>query len=208
MKEFKNKNIKKFYFLNFNILKLLSSIKKINKIIKKKKISTIYAIGLYPGLIASVVKIFCRVKIITTKRNEMNFFNRIKYFPVLLFMLFNAKRKQRAIPVIKSLDNTTVAFTQTIASLYLKENDHKNLVDKKIAYFLEKIRTKFLLDTNNLNKDFIEILAAKSGNEISNTKYLINTIITLNKRSECTKEELLVLHKMIDNFLKKQEYGN
>ena len=85
-KEFKNKNIKKFYFLNFNILKLLLSIKKIKDIIKKKNISTIYAIGLYPGFIASLVKIFCRVKIITTKRNEMSFFSRIKYFPALLFM--------------------------------------------------------------------------------------------------------------------------
>lgn len=122
---------------------------------------------------------------------------------VLLFMLFNARRKQRAIPIIHPLENTTVAFTQTISSMYLKEQDHKNLVDKKITFFLEKIRTKYLLDTNNLNKDFITNLAAKSGNEIKKTNYLINTIITLHKKHECTQEELLVLHKMIDNFLKK-----
>lgn len=121
---------------------------------------------------------------------------------VLLFMLFNARRKQRAIPVIHPLENTTVAFTQTIASLYLKEQDHKNLVDKKIGYFLEKVRTKYLLNTTKLNKDFIHNLASKSGNEIRNTKYLINTIITLDKKSECTQEELLVLHKMIANFFK------
>ena len=122
---------------------------------------------------------------------------------VLLFMLFNARRKQRAIPIIHPLENTTVAFTQTISSLYLKEQNHKNLVDKKIAFFLEKVRSKYLLNTSNLNKDFIENLAAKSDNEIRNTKYLINTIITLNKKTECTQEELLVLHKMISNFFKK-----
>lgn len=121
---------------------------------------------------------------------------------VLLFMLFNARRKQRAIPVIHPLKNTTVAFTQTIASLYLKEQNHKNLVDKKITFFLEKVRTKYLLNTNNLNKEFIHNLALKSGNEIRNTKYLVNTIITLHKKSECTQEELLVLHKMIANFFK------
>jgi hypothetical protein len=121
---------------------------------------------------------------------------------VLLFMLFNARRKQRAIPVIHPLENTTVAFTQTISSLYLKEEDHKNLVDKKIAFFLEQVRSKYLLNTNNLNKDFIQHLAAKSDNKIQNTKYLINTIITLHKRSECSEEELLGLHKMIDNFFK------
>ncbi|WP_341220550.1 DUF4350 domain-containing protein [Polaribacter atrinae] len=121
---------------------------------------------------------------------------------VLLFMLFNARRKQRPIPVIEPLKNSTVAFTQTIANLYLKEQDHKNLVDKKIAYFLEKVRSKYLLDTTNLNSDFIEKLASKSGNELQKTKYLVNTIITLNKKPECIEEELIVLHKMIENFLK------
>jgi hypothetical protein len=120
-----------------------------------------------------------------------------------LFMLFNARRKQRAIPVINPLENTTIAFTQTISSLYLKEQDHKNLVDKKTAYFLEKVRTKYLLNTTNLNNDFMLLLTAKSGNEIRNTKYLINTIITLSKKSESSEEELLVLHKMIDNFFNK-----
>lgn len=122
---------------------------------------------------------------------------------ILLFMLFNARRKQRAIPIIKPLENTTVAFTQTISSLYLKEEDHKNLADKKIAYFLEKVRTKYLLNTNNLNQNFIQILASKSGNKIQNTKYLVNTIITLNNKSECSKEEILVLHKMIEKFFNK-----
>ncbi|QXP67811.1 DUF4350 domain-containing protein [Polaribacter sp. AHE13PA] len=122
---------------------------------------------------------------------------------LLLFMLFNARRKQRPIPIINPLQNSTVEFTQTIANLYLKEQDHKNLVDKKIAYFLEKVRSKYLLDTSNLNTDFIEKLASKSGNDLQRTKYLVNTIITLNKKTECLEEELIVLHKMIENFLNK-----
>jgi hypothetical protein len=144
----------------------------------------------------SVFKYFLQHKTLT-------WFLVVSMVGILLFMLFNARRKQRAIPVINPLENTTVAFTQTISSLYLKEQDHKNLVDKKIAYFLEKVRTKYLLDTSNLNTDFIKNLAAKSNNKLQNTKYLINTIITLNKKSECTQEELLVLYKMIENFFKK-----
>ena len=101
------------------------------------------------------------------------------------------------------LKNNTIAFTQTISSLYLKEQNHKNLVDKKIKYFLEKVRTKYFLDTNNLNKEFIQKLASKSGNKLQNTRYLVNTIITLDKKSECTQEELLTLHKMISIYFKK-----
>jgi hypothetical protein len=149
----------------------------------------------------SIFKFFLEHKTLT-------WFLIVSFIGVLLFMLFNARRKQRAIPVINPLENTTIAFTQTIASLYLKEQDHKNLVDKKTVYFLEKVRTKYLLNTTNLNKDFIRLLAAKSGNEIRNTTYLINTIITLSKKSECSEEELLVLHKMIDNFFNKKANGN
>ena len=136
------------------------------------------------------------------QHETLTWFLAISSIGVFLFMLFNARRKQRAIPILKPLENTTIAFTQTISSLYLKENDHKNLVDKKIAFFLEKVRTKYLLNTNNLNKDFIEKLASKSGNKLHNTKYLINSIIALNKKTECSEEELLVLHKMIEKFFK------
>ncbi|WP_298777430.1 DUF4350 domain-containing protein [uncultured Polaribacter sp.] len=137
------------------------------------------------------------------EHEALTWFLVVSLIGLLLFMLFNARRKQRVIPEINPLENTTLDFTQTISSLYLKENDHKNLVDKKIAFFLEKVRSKYLLNTNNLNKDFINKLALKSGNKIHQTKYLINTIITLNRKEECSAEELLVLHKMIDNFFKK-----
>ncbi|GAB7256472.1 hypothetical protein [Polaribacter sp. OB-PA-B3] len=137
------------------------------------------------------------------KHPTLTWFLYISIIGLLLFMLFNARRKQRAVPVIKPIKNTTVAFTQTISNLYLSEEDHKNLVDKKITFFLEKVRSKYLIDTANLNADFIKKLAAKSGNEHQKTKYLIHTIITLNKKTECSKEQLIVLHKMIENFLKK-----
>lgn len=127
----------------------------------------------------------------------------VSLFGLLLFMLFNARRKQRAIPIIKPLENSTIEFAHTIANLYLKEEDHKNLVDKKTIYFLEKIREKYLIDTSNLNAKFIERLALKSNNDLSSTKYLINTIIALNKKEDCTESDLIVLNKMIENFFKK-----
>jgi len=134
---------------------------------------------------------------------SLKWFLMVTFFSLLLFMLFNARRKQRPIPIIEPLKNSTVEFTHTIANLYLKEKDHKNLVDKKIVYFLEKIRLKYLINTASLDRNFIKKLAAKSGNNLQRTKYLINTINTLHKKSECTEEELFVLNKMIENFLKK-----
>lgn len=137
------------------------------------------------------------------KHKTLTWFLFVSLAGLLLFMLFNARRKQRPIPEIVPLKNTTVAFTQTISNLYLREADHKNLVDKKIAFFLEKVRSKYLIETSNLNASFIEKLASKSGNTFQKTKYLVNSIIALNKKQECIEEELIGLHKMIENFLKK-----
>jgi hypothetical protein len=51
---------------------------------------------------------------------------------MVFFMIFNAKRKQRVVPIIKPLTNTTVDFTKTIGNLYFQEGDHQNIIDKKI----------------------------------------------------------------------------
>ncbi|MFY0631646.1 MAG: hypothetical protein JXR05_14820 [Flavobacteriaceae bacterium] len=138
------------------------------------------------------------------KNPSLKWFLYIGFFGLILFMIFNARRKQRPIPIISTSKNSTVEFTQTISNLYLKNKDHKNLADKKILYFLEKIRTQHLINTSNLNSEFIKKLALKSGNELSKTKYLINTILAMNKKATCSEEELMVLHKMIDNFLKRK----
>ncbi len=119
---------------------------------------------------------------------------------LLMFLVFNARRKQRAMPVLSKLKNSTQDFTHTIANLYLKEDNHKNLVSKKITYFLAHVRSLYKIDTNKLNNTFIEKLAARSGNTFNTTKYLINTFKALDKKSECTQDELIRLNMLIDNF--------
>jgi hypothetical protein len=121
----------------------------------------------------------------------------------LLFMLFNAKRRQRIIKIMKPLQNTTVAFVKTISNLYFDINDHKNLIDKKITYFLEKIRTDYNLDTTVLNDDFITKLASKTGKKKENVKQLIDYINWLTHKNEHFEVHLLTLNKYIETFYSK-----
>jgi hypothetical protein len=96
---------------------------------------------------------------------------------MLIFIIFNAKRKQRIVPIIKPLSNLTVDFTKTIGNLYYQEGDHDNIIDKKIIYFLERIRNEFLIDTTKLDEDFVKRLQHKSGkdeNDIREVVFLIN----------------------------------
>ena len=59
----------------------------------------------------------------------------------LVFIIFHAKRKQRIIPIIKPLENTSVEFVRSIGNLYLNEGDAKDMMQKKVTYFLNKVRT-------------------------------------------------------------------
>lgn len=121
---------------------------------------------------------------------------------LVLFMIFNAKRKQRIVKVIKPLENTTVAFTKTIGNLYYETKDHDNLIDKKIMYFLEHIRRVYYLDTQLLDEKFVKNLSLKSGKDKGITKKLIDLIVYLKAKPECTEADLLNLNNTIEDFYK------
>lgn len=121
----------------------------------------------------------------------------------ILFMVFNAKRRQRIIKIVKPLQNTTVAFVKTISNLYYETKDHKNLIDKKITYFLEKIRTDYNLDTSKLDDIFIDKLSAKSGKKKEDIKKLVTFINRLRSKSEFFEENLIHLNRHIENFYSK-----
>ena len=118
----------------------------------------------------------------------------------LLFIIFNAKRRQRIINTIKPLENTTVGFVKTISNLYYETQDHKNLIDKKIVYFLEKIRTDYHMDTSTLDEEFITTLASKSGKKKEQISKLVNFINWLRTKNEFFEDNLLKLNKHIEDF--------
>jgi hypothetical protein len=119
---------------------------------------------------------------------------------MLLFMIFNAKRKQRIVPIIKPLPNTTVDFTKTIGNLYYQEGDHDTIINKKIIYFLEKIRNDYLIDTHKLDDEFIKKLHHKSGKELVVIQKAIFLINAHQKSPHSSIEEDLI---QINNAIEK-----
>ena len=119
---------------------------------------------------------------------------------ILIFILFNAKRKQRIVPILKPLPNLTVDFTKTIGNLYYLEGDHVNIIDKKIIYFLEKIRNEYLIDTTKLDDAFIKKLHHKSGKEEADIRDLVSLINEHRKSYHGSLEEDLI---RINNAIEK-----
>lgn len=119
---------------------------------------------------------------------------------LLLFVIFRGKREQRIIPVVKPLENTSIEFTRTIGDLYFQHRDYSDIISKKITYFLEKIRSQYYLNTDQLDQNFINKLAAKTGNSLDKTTELINTIKALKGKSFHTEADLIAFNKKIEDF--------
>jgi hypothetical protein len=117
-----------------------------------------------------------------------------------LFMIFEAKRRQRIIPIIVPLKNTTVDFIKTIGNLYMRKGNHKDIALKRIQYLLEHIRTKYYLNFEKFNADFFEKLAAKSGQDVISIKKLFDQIERIKNKAQVSAQELQLLSQQIEVF--------
>jgi hypothetical protein len=121
---------------------------------------------------------------------------------ILLYFIFKAKREQRAIPVVNPLTNSTVEFTKTIGNLYFQSGDVSGIIHKKISFFQQKLRTKYFVNTENMDDVFINRLALKSGVSQEQTKEIIEYINHLRKKPMHSDYELKQLNKRIETFFK------
>lgn len=121
---------------------------------------------------------------------------------MVLFIIFNAKRKQRIVPIIEPLKNTSADFVKSIGNLYLQEGDFHDMMAKKAQYFLNKVRIDLLIDTQNLNNEFAKKLELKTGKPAE----MITEAIDLIKRAQdpyasVMKEDLTRINKLLDDIL-------
>lgn len=121
-------------------------------------------------------------------------------YGLVLYILFNSKRRQRIVPVIKPLRNTTVEFVQTIGNLYYQQGNVPNIIDKKIVFFLDRIRTNYFIDTSKLDERFTERLRSKSEKNIELITEIVEFINKFRKNKTAEKNDLIHLNKLIEEF--------
>lgn len=120
-----------------------------------------------------------------------------------LFFLFRIKRRQRAIPVIEPLANTSLDFTRTIGQLYFNKGNHADIAAKKVQHLVQFIYSRYYLRFDFENPEFALLLAEKSGVAEKDVRFMYYLIITVRKTSGLTPDRVLELSKVIDNFYKK-----
>lgn len=123
----------------------------------------------------------------------------IALFGMVIFVFFEMKRRQRVIPIIEPLANSTVDFVNVVGRVYYEQRNNTNIAQKKILYFLEHLRTTYYLKTNRLDKEFIEKLSNKTGVDYAFAEELVTHILYIADQ-RVTDHDLIKLNQLIEQF--------
>lgn len=121
---------------------------------------------------------------------------------LFLFIIFNAKRKQRIVPIIEPKKNKSVEFVKSIGNLYLQEGDFHDMMAKKAQYFLNRVRMDLLIDTKDLDEKFIHLLHLKTGKSVEKIKEATELIKKgQDPYASVMQSDLIKMNKLLDEIL-------
>jgi hypothetical protein len=120
---------------------------------------------------------------------------------LLLYTLFEGKRRQRQMEKRFPIENTSLEFIETVGRLYYNKGDHQNLSEKMIAYYFDNIRSKYNLNTQFQDEKFIQALSAKVNQSEVDTKAFIAYLIYIRQQQVLEEADILFLFQQLKKFL-------
>lgn len=120
----------------------------------------------------------------------------------ILYLLFQAKRRQRIIPVLEQNSNTSLDFIATIGRLFFIQNSHKQLALEQMKLFQAYIRRHYNLQSREMNEEFVKKLATKSEIPAEDIYKILNFYANIEKSTFISNNTLVDFHKLLDGFYK------
>ncbi|MCR8558435.1 DUF4350 domain-containing protein [Mucilaginibacter sp. BJC16-A38] len=124
----------------------------------------------------------------------------LSLFGLLVFVLFEIKRRQRVIPIIEPLKNSTLEFVNVVGQVYYEQRNNNNIAHKKILYLLTYLRDKYNLKVNKIDTEFAERLTAKLGIDSRVAQDLVNYINYISVQQTVSDRDLIELNRFIEKF--------
>lgn len=124
---------------------------------------------------------------------------------LVVFVLFEIKRRQRVIPVIDRLKNTSVEFVSVIGKVYYQQRNNRDIAEKKVVYLLDYIRNRYRLKTLNLDQEFIESLTKITNANADTIEVLFHEIDLLKNGQIVKDDQLISLNKLIEKFYREDK---
>ena len=126
-------------------------------------------------------------------------------FFVLLFILFEGKRKQAIIPVLANKQNTTLAHIKSLTKLYYRSDEHYPIANKMYVNYLWYLRSELRIDTSKPAEKLIPEIAIKSGNDEETIKAIFDLWNKIKGWRSAKSEVFLDFYKHIDKFYNKEK---
>ncbi len=119
---------------------------------------------------------------------------------LILFLIFYGKRKQRIVPIIEPVKNTTIEYIETVGNLYYQENNHTQLLNKQIKLALHFIRTEWKIVTQDINEDFKTKLQQKSLANSADINQFVNFITNFNAQKTYSQTDLIEFNQLLQKI--------
>jgi len=136
------------------------------------------------------------------KHPELKFAYYLSIFSLIIFVLYDIKRRQRIIPIADPLTNSSLAFVNVVGSVYYHERNNLDIALKKINYFMEYLRSRYYLKTNDIDSKFAQLLMEKTGINEALAKTLTRYFIETPKMGDLNDTQLINLNESIEQFYK------
>lgn len=121
---------------------------------------------------------------------------------LILYMIFAGKRRQRPIPVLEKLQNTSLEFIKTVGKLYYAERDHRGICMHKMKLYNNFLRARYSINANTITDELKERIAIVSGVSQENINKIYSSYYWIDKQIDLTDNELIEFVSAINNFYK------
>jgi hypothetical protein len=119
---------------------------------------------------------------------------------LVVFVLFEIKRRQRIIPVVEPLTNSSVEFAEVVGKVYYQQRDNRDISLKKVNYLFESFRQNYRLKAPLLDQEQQDLLVVRSGVPAAVVQDLFKTIRGIQTNTSVSDDVLLELNKQIEEF--------
>lgn len=118
---------------------------------------------------------------------------------LILILVFQGKRQQKMIPILKPIPNTTLEFVKTMGRLYYNRKNHKDIALKKVKYLTEFCKSRYHID---LSENTLYEVSKRSGISLKTLEILFKKINQISNSNNISKEELEDLNSKVEYIYK------
>jgi len=121
---------------------------------------------------------------------------------IIIYAVFHAKRRQNIIPVIEPKENNSLKYVETIGQLYFHEEEHIEIANEMRLQFMNFIRHKYYIKTNEIDEVFFKQLSLKSAIEEEKITLIFNEFKDIIKVRSIDQKKLHQLNNQLEYFYK------